>query len=66
MFNINKETLLANELQSMMTQNVVPVSVQEDINHISQQLTNGNTTLKELENQDPFVVDIIQKAMDRM
>jgi hypothetical protein len=62
---MNEETRVANELQKMMTWNLVPVSAQEDINEICSELLNGSVTLNELENRDPFVVEIIHKAMNQ-
>jgi hypothetical protein len=64
-FLLNLETKVANELQKMMTWNLVPVSVQEDINEICDSLMNGSVTLDDLENRDPFVVEIIYKAMNQ-
>jgi hypothetical protein len=64
MFFMNQETKVANQLQKMMTWNLVPVSAQEDINEICDGLMNGSVTLNELENRDPFVVEIIHKAMN--
>ncbi|MFP3124654.1 hypothetical protein OH784_18200 [Ectobacillus funiculus] len=63
---LNQETKVANELQKMMTWNLVPVSAQEDINEICDSLMNGSVTLTELENRDPFVVEIIHNAMHRV
>jgi hypothetical protein len=60
---VNQETRIANKLQEMMTRNLVPVSAQEDINGICDELKNGTVNLNELENRDPFVVEIIHKAM---
>ncbi|TCN20485.1 hypothetical protein EV146_114105 [Mesobacillus foraminis] len=65
MFLLTQETRVANELQKMMTWNLVPVSAQEDINEICDSLMNGSVTLNELENRDPFVVEIIHKAMNQ-
>ncbi|KKK36808.1 hypothetical protein WQ57_17250 [Mesobacillus campisalis] len=63
---MNQETRVATELQKMMTWNLVPVSVQEDINEICDSLKNGSVTLEELEHRDPFVVEVIHKAMNQM
>lgn len=60
------ENKVAEELQRMMTQNLVPISTQEDINEISDQLRNHQITLSEVEQKDSFVVDSIHKAMDRI
>lgn len=65
MFFLNQETKVANELQKMMTWNLVPVSVQEDINEICDSLMNGSVKLHDLENRDPFVVEMIHKAMNQ-
>ncbi|MFB5198277.1 hypothetical protein ACE198_25965 [Neobacillus sp. KR4-4] len=62
---MNQETKVANELQKMMTWNLVPVSVQEDINEICDSLMNGSVKLHDLENRDPFVVEMIHKAMNQ-
>ncbi len=63
---MEQEKQLANELQKMMTWNLVPVSAQEDINEICDSLLNGSVTLSELENRDAFLVDVIHKAMDQL
>jgi hypothetical protein len=65
-FLLNQETKVANELQKMMTWNLVPVSVQEDINEICDGLKDGAVTLNELENRDPFVVEMIHRAMNQV
>ncbi|WP_066321941.1 hypothetical protein [Bacillus sp. FJAT-29814] len=62
---MNQETKVANELQKRFTWNPVPVSVQEDINEICDSLMNGTVTLHDLENRDPFMVEIIHKAMNQ-
>lgn len=62
---MKQEERVADELQKMMTCNLVPVSAQEDINEICDSLKNGSVTLTELENRDPFVVEIIHKAMNQ-
>ncbi|MBT2638577.1 hypothetical protein [Bacillus sp. ISL-39] len=59
---MTQERRVAEELQRMMTANQVPVSAQEDINEISDSLASGSIKLQELENRDPFVVDIIHRA----
>lgn len=66
MLKINQETKIANELQKMLTENQIPVSVQEDIIVLSEKLANGELTLGELENKDQFVVKVIQKAKNRI
>ena len=63
---MNQETKIANELQKMLTENQIPVSVQEDINVLSEKLANGELTLGELVNKDQFVVEVIQKAKNRI
>ncbi len=63
---MNQETKIANELQKMLTENQIPVSVQEDINVLSEKLANGDITLGELENKDQFVEEVIQKAKNRI
>ncbi|WP_079504593.1 hypothetical protein [Mesobacillus jeotgali] len=59
---MTQDRRVAEELQRMMTANQVPVSAQEDINEISDSLAGGSVTLQELENRDPFIVDIIHRA----
>lgn len=66
MLKINQETKIANELQKMLTENQIPVSVQEDIKVLSEKLANRELTLGELENKDQFVVEVIQKAKNRI
>ncbi len=66
MFLLNQETKVANELQKMMTWNLVPVSVQEDINEICDGLKDGTVTLNELENRDAFVVEMIHRATNQV
>jgi hypothetical protein len=63
---MNQETKVANELQKMLIENSVPVSVQEDINELSDKLANGEITLGELENKDQFVAEVIKKAKNRI
>lgn len=57
---------LADELQKMYYENRIPTSVQEDINHISQGLKNGEVKMDELQNKDEFVVEVINQALGRI
>ncbi|RIW31971.1 hypothetical protein D3H55_13890 [Bacillus salacetis] len=59
---MSEETKVANKLQEMMTWNLVPVSAQEDIKEICNALNQGKVNLAELEDQDPFVVEILHQA----
>lgn len=63
---MDQEKRVADELKRMFLQNQIPTSVQEDINEISEHLINGSITLNELEERDPFVVDIIHQAVNRV
>jgi hypothetical protein len=61
-----KEKIRSIQMIYKLTENLVPVSVQEDINELSDKLANGDITLGELENKDQFVVEVIQKAKNRI
>jgi len=63
---MDKAKQVADELKKMYLTNQIPTSVQEDINEISDGLTNGTVDLNDLENRDPFVVDVIHKALNRV
>ena len=62
---MSQEKQVADELKKMFLENRIPTSIQEDINEISEQLSNGKVNLSELEKRDEFVVDIIHQAINR-
>lgn len=63
---MNREMDLANELKKMYHENLIPTSVQEDINHIADALKNGNVNVDELGQKDAFVVEVVNEAMSRI
>ncbi|MCT2535716.1 hypothetical protein NC661_06400 [Aquibacillus koreensis] len=63
---MNQEVKVVEELQKMMTTNEVPVSVQEDINELCQKFSQGTASLNELQHGDPFIEEVVQKAIKRI
>ena len=63
---MNQEMDLANELKKMYHENLIPTSVQEDINHIADDLKSGEVSMAELQQKDAFVVEIVNEALSRL
>ena len=63
---MNQEMNLANELKKMYHENLIHTSVQEDINHIADDLKSGEVSMAELQQKDAFVVEIVNEALSRL
>ncbi|KRF57097.1 MULTISPECIES: hypothetical protein [Priestia] len=58
--------MLANELSNMLTENKLPITIEEDIHEICRGLQSGEISVNDLKEKDPLVVNAVQEAMDRI
>ncbi|MED4051794.1 hypothetical protein [Priestia megaterium] len=63
---MDQQKMLANELSNMLTENKLPITIEEDIHEICRGLQSGEISVNDLKEKDPFVVNAIQEAMDRI
>ncbi|MEB2272484.1 hypothetical protein LAV82_00530 [Bacillus sp. ILBB4] len=63
---MDQQKMLANELSNMLTENKLPITIEEDIHEICRGLQSGEISVNELKEKDPFVVNAVQEAMDRI
>ncbi|MCM3097938.1 hypothetical protein [Priestia megaterium] len=63
---MDQQKMLANELSNMLTENKLPITIEEDIHEICRGLQSGEISVNDLEEKDPFVVNAVQEAMDRI
>ncbi|MET3085114.1 hypothetical protein ABV522_05660 [Priestia megaterium] len=50
----------------MLTENKLPITIEEDIHEICRGLQSGEISVNDLKEKDPFVVNAVQEAMDRI
>ncbi|WP_375345805.1 hypothetical protein ACEWPB_20620 [Priestia megaterium] len=63
---MDQQKMLANELGNMLTENKLPITIEEDIHEICRGLQSGEISVNDLKEKDPFVVNAVQEAMDRI
>ncbi|WP_394512338.1 hypothetical protein [Priestia aryabhattai] len=63
---MDQQKMLANELSNMLTENKLPITIEEDIYEICRGLQSGEISVNDLKEKDPFVVHAVQEAMDRI
>ncbi|MBY0004188.1 hypothetical protein H7K05_02550 [Priestia aryabhattai] len=63
---MDQQKMLANELSNMLTENKLPIIIEEDIHEICRGLQSGEISVNDLKEKDPFVVNAVQEAMDRI
>ncbi|MFE4116096.1 MULTISPECIES: hypothetical protein [Priestia] len=63
---MDQQKMLANELSNMLTENKLPITIEEDIHKICRGLQSGEISVNDLKEKDPFVVNAVQEAMDRI
>ena len=63
---MDQQKMLANELSNMLTENKLPITIEEDIHEICRGLQSGEISVNDLKKKDPFVVHAVQEAMDRI
>ncbi|AJI24055.1 hypothetical protein H8R29_19730 [Priestia megaterium] len=63
---MDQQKMLANELSNMLTENKLPITIEEDIHEICRGLQSGEISVNDLKEKDPFVVNAVQEAMDRI
>lgn len=61
-----QEKRLGDELKQMYLASQLPVSMEEQINHLADQLRNGQITIGDLQGEDSGVQERIQEAMSRI
>ncbi|MED3975445.1 hypothetical protein P4639_18780 [Priestia megaterium] len=50
----------------MLTENKLPITIEEDIHEICRGLQSGEISVNDLKEKDPLVVNAVQEAMDRI
>ena len=63
---MDQQKMLANELSNMLTENKLPITIEEDIHEICRGLQSGEISVNDLKEKDPFVVNAVQEAMDKI
>jgi translation initiation factor 2B subunit (eIF-2B alpha/beta/delta family) len=61
-----QEKRLGDELKQMYLASQLPVSMEEQINHLADQLRNGQITIGDLQGEEAGVQERIQEAMSRI
>ncbi|MDQ1852658.1 hypothetical protein [Bacillus stercoris] len=63
---VNKENLVADELHRMFLAGELQITVEEDINNISEKLRNGDLSLDRLSGEDAFIKETVNEALRRV
>ncbi|MCI4136119.1 hypothetical protein MMJ09_03060 [Bacillus vallismortis] len=63
---MNKESRVADELHRMFLAGELQITVEEDINHISERLRNGDLSLDRLSGEDVFIKETVNEALRRV
>ncbi|MED3982228.1 hypothetical protein [Priestia megaterium] len=63
---MDQQKMLANELSNMLTENKLPITIEEDIHEICRGLQSGEISVNDLKEKDPFVVNAVQEAIARI
>lgn len=63
---MNKENLVADELHRMFLAGELQITVEEDINNISEKLRNGDLSLDRLSGEDAFIKETVNEALRRV
>jgi hypothetical protein len=50
----------------MLTENKLPITIEEDIHEICRGLQSGEINVNNLKEKDPFIVNTVQEAMARI
>ncbi|WP_078549415.1 hypothetical protein [Litchfieldia alkalitelluris] len=63
---MNQEKLVAKELNQMINEDKIPLSITEDVHEICRSLISGEMKVSELQDKDSFIVSAVQQAMSRI
>jgi len=63
---MDQQKMLANELSNMLTENKLPITIEDDIHEICRGLQSGEINVNNLKEKDPFIVNTVQEAMARI
>ncbi|WP_345805502.1 hypothetical protein [Bacillus subtilis] len=63
---VNKESWVADELHRMFLAGELQITVEEDINNISERLRNGDLSLDRLSGEDAFIKETVNEALRRV
>ncbi|WP_316274897.1 hypothetical protein [Bacillus halotolerans] len=63
---MNKETMVANELHRMFLAGELQITVEEDINNLSERLRSGELRLDSLTGEDAFIKETVNEALRRV
>lgn len=63
---MDKEIMVADELHRMFLAGELQITVEEDINNISERLRNGDLSLDRLSGEDAFIKETVNEALRRV
>ncbi|MFC2946884.1 hypothetical protein [Virgibacillus sediminis] len=63
---MNEDLKIVLELQNMLKESLVPLSVQKDIHERCSKIKRGNVTLSEIKGSDPFMEEVFEMARKRV
>jgi cytochrome b involved in lipid metabolism len=63
---MDQEKRLAEELNKMLKEDKVPLSVSEDVHEICRSLDAGEMTINDLQGKDAFIVNSVHKAINNL
>ncbi|SPT94022.1 Uncharacterised protein [Bacillus tequilensis] len=63
---MDKERMVADELHRMFLAGELQITVEEDINNISERLRNGDLNLERLSGEDAFIKETVNEALRRV
>ncbi|APA01933.1 MULTISPECIES: hypothetical protein [Bacillus] len=63
---MDKESMIADELHRMFLAGELQITVEEDINNISERLRNGDLNLERLSGEDAIIKETINEALRRV
>ncbi|NTU27023.1 hypothetical protein HPX95_12625 [Bacillus tequilensis] len=63
---MDKESMVADELHRMFLAGELQITVEEDINNISERLRNGDLNLERLSGEDAFIKETVNEALRRV
>ncbi len=63
---MDKENMVADELHRMFLAGELQITVEEDINNISERLRNGDLSLDRLSGEDAFIKETVNEALRRV
>ncbi|WP_088105620.1 hypothetical protein [Halalkalibacter urbisdiaboli] len=63
---MSQEQQLATELNNMLNEDRIPLSISEDIHEICERLQSGEMNINDLQGSDAFIVEAVEEALNRI